>query len=99
MHPNFERKELESLILSEFIKVQSQSGRRLQAAKEVDKSGAVFPFSKVCIVIPLAAMDGALQNLVSQSMRQRVVYISHHLPLAGYPGQQDMYDTMCRNYY
>lgn len=39
-------------------------------------------------------MDRALQKLLSQPLRQRILYTSHQPHLAAHPGKQRMYETM-----
>lgn len=46
-----------------------------------------------------APMKRALQRVVQQSLRQRILDISNHLLLAGCSVERRMYDTMRKDYY
>lgn len=68
--------------------------------RETNKpSGTDFSPNDDGVVILQATMDGELQKLVKQLLRQHVLYTPHHHLLAGDSEQRRMYETTLRDYY
>ena len=51
------------------------------------------------LLIRISPVDGAAQTVVPESIKRRVLYLSHYPLLAGHPNGSKMYDSMRRNYY
>lgn len=47
----------------------------------------------------MKATDGAIHFVIQPSLLQLMLMVSHHLSIAGHPGQQRMHDTLHRNFY
>lgn len=46
-----------------------------------------------------SAIDEAIQNVVPEYLRSRILYVSHYPSIAGLPGQRRMYDSLRQAYY
>ena len=47
----------------------------------------------------ISPIDGAIQRLVPENLRQRILKMAHYPRLAGHPGSRRMYDTLRRDFY
>lgn len=99
MHFNWEKEKLETPSLKECNETQGKETFFQQAAEQIGQTGTTFSLANHDVMLRQAPIDGALQKLVPQSLRQRIPYNSHHSPFPIHPGQLRMYDTMRRDYY
>lgn len=84
--------------LPEFIDAQSADEFCQHAARQLCQAGIEFTLSNG-VLVGRAIIDGDLQKLVSQFLRQSQLNLSHHSSLSGHSRQRCMYDTMRIDYY
>lgn len=99
MHVKSQPIEPRTPTLAEFIKPQSVDAFGQQAEKHIGYSETGSSLNKDGVLIRSLLIDGALQELVLQSTRQRILYLSQYRSVAGHPEQQYIYETMPRDYY
>lgn len=51
------------------------------------------------LITRVAPLDKTVQILVPESLRQRVLFLSHHTPVAGHPGITKQFYTLRRTFY
>lgn len=85
--------------LAEFINAQFADELCKNATRWLSQIGTEFKFNKDGALVRRAPIDIALQKLVQQSLRQRLLNLSNPPSLCGHPGQRCMYDTIRRVYY
>lgn len=99
MHVRLEPTELKTPALTKFIKSQSDEVLCPEAAKKMGQSEMELLLDKDSVVTRRTPIDGALQKLVPQLMRESKLHLSHYPSLAGHHGQRRIYETMHRDYY
>lgn len=101
LHFRSKQKALKAPILTNVSKTESENASCQPVAKQIGQSGTVCTSRKDIVIVRWlrVLIDGELQRLVAQSMRQRILTISHTTVLAGHPWQRGMYHTMCRYFY
>ena len=85
--------------VSEILTGQAQDPYCRAMTSEVGKVGSHFEVNRVGLLCRKAPVDGSLQVVIPQSLRARVLYLSHYPRLQGHPGSTRMYETMRRDYY
>lgn len=97
MHVKLKPTDFKTSPLVELLKAQSQEGFCQQSAEVVSLSGTGFSLNKDNVSMRRAPIDGEVQKLVPKAMRQRILYLSSYLSLAGHPDQGRIYETMRRD--
>lgn len=99
MHFNSKQKTLQTLTLKKIFVLQGKDIFCQQAANEVICNRMEFSLSEDKNLIWRALLDGALKLLVQKSLPRRMLYTSHHTPVAGRPGKRRVYETIRKDYY
>lgn len=66
---------------------------------EFGTAGTHFEVNRIRLISRKAYVHGSLQMVIPQSLRARVLYLSHYPRPKGYPGATSMYETMRSDYY
>ena len=85
--------------VSEILQGQREDSYCRAMTSEVGKAGSHFEVNRIGLLCRKAPVDGSLQVVIPQSLRARVLYLSHYPRLQGHPGATRMYETMRRDYY
>lgn len=91
---------IQNVSLAEFNKAQSKIAFCKHPERQIfhSETGRLLENTE-SVIIWRAPIDIALQKLVSQSMRQSILYRSHYPLLADHPGQRRRYDTIRADFY
>lgn len=78
--------------IQEFLMEQAQDPYCKIAAKSVGLPNSEYRIDQHGLLVRRSMIGGSIQTAVPQSLRSRVLYLSHHTPIAGHPGQRRMRD-------
>lgn len=84
----------ETIMLVEVIDAQSRDTFSNQMAKIVGTPKSDFTLNQQRVLVRCANLDAAIQIVGPESLRGCILPLTHHPPLTGLPGEQQMYDTL-----
>ena len=94
-----EEKEVMPVTVEELIAEQAKDEYCRSVAESVGKRSSSFAYDRNGVLVRKSRLDGTLQKVVPESLRARILYLSHYPRLAGHPGGTRMYYTMRRDFY
>lgn len=78
----------------EFVVEQALEDYRKAASFQVRQSNTDFHVDDRGLLIRKSIVDKAIQTVVSESLRNRILYISYFPPIAGHSNHRKMYETL-----
>ena len=90
---------VEPISTPEFLQEQAKDSYCKSLLPETTVDASHFITDQFGIICRKSTLDGALQRVVPESLRERVLYLSHYPILAGHPGGYKLYATLRRDYY
>jgi transposase InsO family protein len=70
-----------------------------EASTKTSSNFAMHSFADTEVLCCRFPVDGSIQIMVPLSLRSRLLYLSHHPPIAAHPGGQRLYASLRRHYY
>lgn len=85
--------------MDDLLKEQASDAYCQSLVLETTKVDSDFVVDTHGLICRRSNLDGALQRVVPESLRKRVLYLAHYPRLAGHPGGYKLYATLRREYY
>jgi hypothetical protein len=70
-----------------------------EASSKASSHFVMHSFADTEVLCRRSPVDGSIQIAVPLSLRSRLLYLSHHPPIASHPGEQRRYASLRRHYY
>ena len=92
--------DVSPITIEELILAQAEDDlcKRLRRKLERDSTKRYFEDERG-LVVRVSPLDGAKQIVAPESLRQKILYMSHFPRLAGHPGGTRMFNTIRRTFY
>lgn len=87
------------ITMGELREARSTDALGHEIARHLGKKESQFGLDHHSFIVRRCSLDAALRKVVRKTVRQRALYFSHFLRLAGVPGSTIMYYTLRRSYY
>lgn len=94
-----EANDLELLPITDFVIPQSKDAFCDHMRQLVGIPICRFTFHKNGLLVRKLTLNGSIQNLVTISLRQSILYLAHHSTLADHSDKLQMYNSLRREYY